>query len=327
MSERILVTGGSGFIGSHLIGEIEKRGHLVANLDVKAPLLDGHYGHWRPCDIKNFEELLSAFHHFEPTRVIHLAAKANLNGRTLDDFPDNIQGTANVIECVNRTEGVALFINTSTQYVVRPGVCPEDDAFLEPYTSYGESKAVAERMVRDNCRRDWVIIRPTNIWGPLHPHFPFELWRYLERGYYVHPGFKPIYKHYCYVRNAVQQILHIALTATFDQFAHRAWYITDGVIDNAIWMDRFSLALRGKRVRRVPLSVWRCMATIGDAARRAGFNCPVNTDRLFRLTVNETLPTTMTVAVPNYVPTSIDEGIEESVTWYRSIAEQLRERT
>src|SRR5690606_40216757 len=50
------------------------------------------------------------------------------------------------------------------------------------------------------------IIRPTNIWGPRHPFFPHELWRYLERGYYVHPGLRPTPKYYGYVTNAVAQI-------------------------------------------------------------------------------------------------------------------------
>jgi nucleoside-diphosphate-sugar epimerase len=318
MTERVLVTGGSGFIGSHLVEEIAKRNCDLINLDLNPPSVTDQAKYWRRCDIKDYDALNAAFQDFLPIRVIHLAAKANLSGQTVDDFPDNTIGTANVVECVNRTDSVKLLLNTSTQYVVTPGICPNDDTYLEPYTAYGESKAAAERIVRENCKRCWSTIRPTNIWGPQHAFFPYELWRYLELGYYVHPGFRPIYKHYGYVSNAVAQILLIALSKRLEEVAGRVWYITDGAIDNAQWMNGFSLGLRGKPVRRVPLQVWRIMARVGDLLSSAGFKFPVNSDRLFRLTVTESLPESKIVKLPNEVAITLQEGIERCITWYRS---------
>lgn len=316
--ERLLITGGSGFIGSHLVDLAVRHGHTVLNLDARTPDISAQERFWRSGDIKDAGALASAFEDFQPTRVIHLAAKANLNGKTVEDFPDNTLGTENVIRCVNETESVVFFVNTSTQYVVTPGICPADPGYLQPYTAYGESKAVAERAVRERCEKPWAIIRPTNIWGPRHPFFPLEMWRYLERRYYVHPGYQPIRKYYGYVENAVRQILNIALSKRPTEAAGKVWYITDPAIDSAEWMNRFSLALSGKPVRRIPLALWRMMAASGDIMRFLGLRFPVNSDRFFRLTVNECLPDELIAMLDAADTVSLHEGVARSVEWYRS---------
>ena len=317
MPEKILVTGGSGFIGGHLVRALAIRGHQVLNIDIKRPSDRRYEKLWVNCDIKDIDCLRHVFDQFQPTRVIHLAAKANLIGISLADFPDNTVGTRNIVLSVNRSESVKFFVNTSTQYVVWPGVLPTDHEFLQPYTAYGESKAEAERIVRTSCGRPWAIIRPTNIWGPEHPNFPNELWRYLERGYYIHPGFSAIRKHYGYIDNAVLQIIHVALTDSPMSIPNRVYYVTDSPIDSYVWMNGFSLALSGKKVRRVPLVVWKSMAHVGSLLNSAGIKFPVNLDRYFRLTVNENIPSDMLIEIDSGQVVSLGEGIARSVEWYR----------
>lgn len=324
MIARLLVTGGSGFIGTQLVNASAKRADALMNLDIKSPSVPEQGKYWTQCDVMDGETLAAVFKDFRPTRVVHLAAKASLKGNKVEDFPDNTLGTGNVVQCVNDTESVKLLVHTSTQYVVKPGILPIGGDYLEPYTAYGESKAVAERIVRDNCMRDWSIIRPTNIWGPGHPFFPYELWRYLELRYYVHPGFQPIRKYYGYVGNAVEQILRIALADNPEDVAGKVWYITDGAIDNADWMNGFSVGLSGKTVRRVPVSLWRAMALVGDILTSVGLRFPVNGDRLFRLTVNENLPEEMIMKLPPQESISLEDGIARSIGWYRVTQDQRR---
>ena len=148
--------------------------------------------------------------------------------------------------------------------------------------------------------------------------FSYELWRYLELRYYVHPGFQPVRKYYGYVGNAVEQILHIALSEDPANVAGKVWYLTDGAIDNADWMNGFSVGLSGKTVRRVSLPLWRTIAVVGDILRSVGLRFPVNGDRLFRLTVNESLPEEMIVKLPHRESIPLQDGIARSIEWYRA---------
>lgn len=319
-TNRVLVTGGSGFIGTHLIELLSKSENQLLNVDISAPKLRLHDQYWSQCDIKDYEGLLRIFDEFKPTHVINLAAKASLDGDSIDDFPDNVIGTKNMVECVNQMPQMTRFIHVSTQYVVTPGVYPKSDEFLRPYTAYGESKAEGERIVRKHCSKAWVILRPTNIWGPMHPNFSNEMWPYLQKRYYFHPGFAPIRKHYGYVENAVDQIVKFGLVSKDEDVCGKVFYITDPPIDSAEWLNGFSLVLSGKPIRRIPKTVWRLLARFGDVLLAMGIRSPISSERFFRLTVNEALPFEKTIALTGEPEISLHEGITRSVAWFKSVS-------
>ena len=313
---RVLITGGSGFIGTHFVNLLLDKNIDILNVDIQQPKIPSHEVFWKRCDIKEFDPLLEIFTEFAPTHVLHLAAKANLNGTTISDFPDNTIGSRNVVNCVKQLTSIKRFILTSTQYVVQPGVYPESDEYYQPYTAYGESKAESERILRKaDLKCAWTIIRPTNIWGPWHTAFPNELWKYLGKRYYVHPGFKPIKKHYGYVGNVVDQIYKMLFTVSTDKVDHKVFYATDPPIDNADWMDLFSIALSGKPIRRIPKLLWKTMGAIGSLIKSMGGSFPIDSDRYFRLTVQETIPYERTLAVTGDSLYSLEDGVRESIQW------------
>jgi nucleoside-diphosphate-sugar epimerase len=317
---RILVTGGSGFIGTHFVGLLLNKNEEILNVDIQKPKVASHNSLWKQCDIKDFNQLFKIFSEFSPTHVLHLAAKANLSGTTISHFPDNTIGTQNVVNCIKKLTSIKRFIHTSTQYVVYPGIYPKSDVYYQPYTAYGESKAVSEHIVRatklGNCV--WTIVRPTNIWGPWHPAFPRELWRFLSKRYYFHPGFRPIRKHYGYIGNTVDQIYKLLCIASDDVVNHKVFYVTDPPIDNAVWMNAFSEALSGKSVRRVPKSLWRIIGLFGSLVKAMGGSSPVDLDRYFRLTVQESLPYKKTLDITGPPIFSLDDGVRECISWIQS---------
>jgi len=319
---RILVTGGSGFIGTHFV-ELIRKDSVIENVDIAKPKISDHDIFWKNCDVKDFNKLCEIFAAFKPSHVLHLAAKANLVGKSISEFQDNTIGTKNVIECIKHTNSVERFILTSTQFVVRPGEYPQSDDYLKPYTAYGESKAETERHLRDSdCDVCWTIIRPTNIWGPWHTAFPKEMWPYIERGLYFHPGYQPILKFYGYVENITNQILCLFM-ASEEKVHGKVFYVTDPPIDNAEWMNTFSMALRGKPIIRIPRTIWRFLACVGDVAKRFNMPSPIASDRYFRLTVSENLPYERTLEISGPPIVSLKEGVERSVTWFRKYTQDI----
>ena len=95
---RILCTGGSGFIGTHLVEHF--LGHssdAVLNLDIEQPKNFSHKKYWKCVDILDGESLKRAFLDFQPTHLVHLAAKADMEGKSIANFPANVIGTENVL--------------------------------------------------------------------------------------------------------------------------------------------------------------------------------------------------------------------------------------
>ncbi len=134
---RIVVTGGSGFIGSYLIEELVHEGHAVLNLDICRPHTRPET--WREVDITRQSAVETAFADFAPDSVIHLAARTDTLSDDVDEYSRNWIGTE-VTARAARDLGVAKYVSTSTQYVHATDRAPLGDDDFSPFTAYGESK-------------------------------------------------------------------------------------------------------------------------------------------------------------------------------------------
>ena len=89
---KILITGGSGFIGTNMVEHFVNKGDEVLNIDWNAPQNSDHQKYWENVDILDYAKLETAITKFAPDYVVHLAARTDLYGKTLDDYKSNTVG-------------------------------------------------------------------------------------------------------------------------------------------------------------------------------------------------------------------------------------------
>jgi nucleoside-diphosphate-sugar epimerase len=316
MSEdKYLITGGSGFIGTHLIENLLRLEKDIMNIDTKAPLMSTHNSFWKACDILEREDLLHHFRDYQPTHVVHLAARTDMDGKNLADYLTNTQGTLNVLSAVKATPSTWRVIITSSQYVHRLHGEPKHPEEYAPHTIYGESKVLTEVYTRKaNLSCVWTIIRPTNIWGPWHPRYPEEFWLVLKKGRYLHPGHKPVMRTYGYVGNVVYQILKI-FELPPENVHRKVLYVGDKPINLLDWVNGFSKKMVGKEVTIAPRIIVRNLALIGDILLLYGIKFPITSSRYKNMTTNNDISMNDTFNLLGPSPYSMQAGIDETVRW------------
>src|SRR4051794_18904457 len=110
-ASRVLVTGGSGFIGTHLVEALARRDAVITNLDVRRPRLDAHAAHWRACNLMDAESVTEAVRLSRPEVVFNLAAQADLSPAS-EALAVNVTGVANLMEALRRTDNDAYLVQT-----------------------------------------------------------------------------------------------------------------------------------------------------------------------------------------------------------------------
>jgi nucleoside-diphosphate-sugar epimerase len=113
MKSNILVTGGSGFIGHHLIRYLLRRGYNVFNVDIASNEPRERI------DIRDFEKLSKVFKDVKPDVVVHLAAMASMplcERNPHECFETNVKGTLNVAMLSNKVGAKLIFASSSAVY-------------------------------------------------------------------------------------------------------------------------------------------------------------------------------------------------------------------
>ncbi|MGA9071045.1 MAG: NAD(P)-dependent oxidoreductase [Terracidiphilus sp.] len=319
---RVFISGGSGFIGTHVIERLlgQYPDAKVLNLDLVSPKLSSHLPYWHKGDLMQPDTFMDAVKEFQPTYAIHMAARTDDSGTELNDYKVNIEGSANFIQAIKAAGSVERTVFYSTQYVVRAGELAQSDREYRPVNTYGESKKEMEEMIRRDASLPgiWTIVRPTNVWGPWHPRYAQEFWLVVKKGRYVHPGGAPVVRAYGYVGNVADYTLKI-LAEPKEVVAGKTFYVGDPPADILFWVSAFSKALTGRAPRVVPRPVLRGIALIGDLVRSTGRSFPLFSSRYRSMTQSYLVNMEPTFAVLGRPKYSLEEGVSETVEWLKSL--------
>lgn len=318
---KILITGGSGFIGTNAIEILSKSADAILNYSVHAPLNPEQTSYWHAGNILDSAATTATFREFQADAVVHLAARAECDENTTveEGYRANTEGTRNVLEAIRATSSVRRAIITSSQFVCAPGRLPESDTDYFPETVYGQSKVITEQLTREaNLSCCWTVIRPTNIWGPWHMRYRREFWHVLQFGLYLHPGRQPVIRSYGYVKNVVHQMRKI-FEADLDLVRGQTFYLGDRPINLYDWTNGFSLALKGHQVRVAPRPIMRALALMGDVPTYlTGKPFLINSSRFRSMTTDYQTPMERTFELFGENPYTLEDGIRETVEWLRS---------
>jgi UDP-glucose 4-epimerase len=174
---RIIVTGGAGFIGSHIVDEYISLGHevvVIDNLSSGSKKNLNKKAKFYLADINKLKEIQKIFKKERPDIVNHHAALIEVSKSLRDPLPTiktNVNGTLNLL-LTARDAGVKKFIFASTGGAIygnakkRP---TDENSAVNPLSPYGLSKFLAEESIKyysNHYKFEYLILRYSNVYGP-----------------------------------------------------------------------------------------------------------------------------------------------------------------
>lgn len=206
---RTLITGGSGFIGSHFHSVLPN--DSLVNLDLVPPKFSCQ-SQYVAGNIRDLEKVRATLLEFPCNRIVHLAAEHKDFGINRDAyFLTNEFGTQNL--CQAATEfGIKEIVFYSSVAVYGANTTPSTEAMTpQPNSHYGESKLKGEAALRnwaaEDLSRRVIIIRPAVVYGERNIANMFRLISQIKSGRYFHVGAANNIKSIAYVKNLVDATL------------------------------------------------------------------------------------------------------------------------
>ena len=166
---KILVTGGSGFIASHLVNHLLDSGHKIKILDLKEP----HIKHKNLEFVKKsiLDNIIQDINGCDA--VFHFAALLgvdNSDRRPLDTMKVNLEGSVNVFKSALEADVKRLVFSSSSEVYGEPRELPiKEDSVKGPVSTYGVSKLASEIYAKAFNQELWAdikIVRFFNVYGP-----------------------------------------------------------------------------------------------------------------------------------------------------------------
>ncbi|MDP2637700.1 MAG: NAD-dependent epimerase/dehydratase family protein [Candidatus Levybacteria bacterium] len=171
---KVIVTGGAGFIGTHLVNYLLKNDYNVLVID---NLSSGSFSNvnskaeFKNIDVRNTEKIFSCFKAFSPNYVFHLAAITSKFIRHSKEIEEiNSLGTINILDASMKSKvRKIIFSSSAAVYGETTNLPIKEDHKVMPKSSYGISKVGAENYIllySKNLGLNYAILRYSNVYGP-----------------------------------------------------------------------------------------------------------------------------------------------------------------
>lgn len=317
---KIVVTGGSGFIGTNLIDFLSDKNFEVYNFDLNQPRKLTHLKYWINVDILQFDKFSSELNKIKPDYIIHLAARTDLNGKfNISEYSANTIGVENLMKICEELVALKRVIIASSMLVCKLGYIPQNFDDYSPDSLYGESKVLTEKIVK-KYKFDWVIVRPTSIWGPWFREPYFNFFKLVIKGFYFNiPRNYASTKTYGYVYNTCLQIYSLMISDR-KEVIHNYFYLGDiEPINITDWANLIRKYANKSKLFTFPLIWLRFGAKLGDIILSTGLTTkfPLSSFRYKNMTTDNIINDLDKINpyVLNEYQDDLCNNINKTLTW------------
>lgn len=315
---KILITGGSGFIGTNLVRFFHNKNYEVLNYDIKKPIDELHINKWIEGDILDFEKLNSTAKSFNPDFIFHFAARTDLDeNKNINGYSANIEGVENIVKIVNELKTVKRTIYASSRMVCRIDYIPKNYNDFCPPNLYGESKMIGEQIVNKSANHDYIIVRPTSIWGPFF-HVPYRtFFDTIKNGTFFLPKGHNPKKSFGFVLNSIFQLEKLLLSSPETLNKDKTYYLTDyPPLELKTWSDLITKKTKGKTTREIPVFILKSIAKTGDLLSNLGWkSVPLTSFRYNNMITNMVYDTSDLEKICGKLPYTLEEGVDITLEW------------
>ena len=312
--KKIVVIGGSGFIGGRLVDRLLASGHQVRVADeVTSPT---HPDLCVPCEVRDLSTVLKACDGYEVIYNLAAAHADTVRPRSL--YHDvNVNGGRNLCAAANQL-GISTIIFTSTVAVYgMPDREIDETGPMRPFNDYGRSKLAAEEVHREWLAggedRSLTIVRPTAVFGVGNRGNIYNLLRQIAEGFFVMIGNGRNRKSMSYVDN-VAAFLEFVLE--FGPGEHLYNYADKPDFDMNTLVKSVKTCLgRDPKVRiRLPYAVAYPLGVTADAITAlTGRTLPVSAERVQKFCSTSQISSQKAMSLGFQPPVALPGALKEVV--------------
>lgn len=321
---RYLVTGGTGFLGRHVVGRLRETGDAVRVLtrDASAPAQDMRDVELVEGDIRDLDAVRGAAGDVD--RVVHLASDfRDLSSDWDNSYEVNVTGTRNVLQAAHEA-GADRFVHCSTVGVLGSVSDPpaDEETPLDPADiPYEVNKAKSEEEVwRFSAEHSLpaVVVRPAAIYGPGDLRL-LKLFQMVRDGKFFMVGSGEALIDMVFVEDVADGIVRSATDAR----AAGETYLLGGEqympVDDFVGLVAEALDVPPPRIRLPLLPMKAAAVVLETLCAPLGVTPPLTRRRLGFYTNNRAYSSQKAREQLGYVPSvSLEEGLRRTVEWYRS---------
>lgn len=247
-----LVTGSSGFVGSHLVDKLLELNHnvrVIMRKESKLKWIDPRRVEIFNCNYDDVENLRDAVSNVD--YVFHVAGVIKAKTKEIY-YKGNVEVTQNLLEAVEQfNPSLNRFVFISSQAAAGPSPSNQpktEEMECNPVTTYGKSKLEAERVVRNyEGKIPFTIVRPSAVYGPRDSEI-LLFFQTLKKGIQPMVGFSEKYVSLVHIQDLIDGIL---LAAFSDKSLNQTYFISSEKGYGWEEIGNISSKIFGKRVLKL----------------------------------------------------------------------------